>query len=55
VLTLAVRQRVQALASSSGTLVGDGAARGMSLVATIAWFGAVVTGRLIAYLSDLYR
>jgi len=54
-LTLVVRQRVRALASPSGTLVDDGVARVMSLVATIAWFGAVVTGRLIAYLSDLYR
>ena len=55
VLTLVVRQRVRALASPSGTLVDDGVARAMSLVATLAWFGAVVTGRLIAYLSDLYR
>lgn len=55
VLTVVVRQRVRALASSSGTLSDDGVARVMSLVATLAWFGAVITGRLIAYLSDLYR
>ena len=55
VLTLAVRQRVRALVSSSGALVDDSVARTMSLIATLAWFGAVVTGRLIAYLSDLYR
>lgn len=30
-------------------------ARTLSLVATVSLFGAVITGRLIAYLSDLYR
>lgn len=55
VLTVVVRQRVLALASPSGTFVGDSFVKGMSLIATLAWFGAVVTGRLIAYLSDLYR
>jgi len=54
-LLLVVRQRVRALASGSGALLDDGMARALSLVATVAWFGAVVTGRLIAYLSDLYR
>jgi hypothetical protein len=54
-LTLVVRQRVRAMASSPGMLTDDGVARTLSLVATLAWFGAVVTGRLIAYLSDLYR
>jgi hypothetical protein len=54
-LTAVVRQRVKAAVSPSGALVDDAVARGMSLVATLAWFGAVVTGRLIAYLSDLYR
>ena len=54
-LTLVVRQRVRAFASPTGTLIEDRVARGLSLVATLAWFGAVVTGRLIAYLSDLYR
>ena len=55
ILTVAVRQRVRALATPSGALADDGVARAMSLIATLAWFGAVVTGRLIAYLSDLYR
>lgn len=32
----------------------NGLRRTMSLVSTVTWFGAVVTGRLIAYLSDLY-
>lgn len=34
---------------------GDNLARLLSLVSTIALFGAVVAGRLIAYLSSLYR
>ena len=33
----------------------DALARSLSLVATVLWFGAVVAGRLIAYLSDIYR
>ena len=33
----------------------DGVARTLSFAATLTWFGAVVAGRLIAYLSDLYR
>ena len=33
----------------------DSLARRVSLFATITWFGGVVTGRLIAYLSDIYR
>jgi hypothetical protein len=32
-----------------------GVAKRVSLLATVAWFGAVIAGRLIAYLSDLYR
>jgi hypothetical protein len=54
-LMLLVRHRLRAPASPAGAIAVDGIARGMSLVATLAWFGAVVTGRLIAYLSDLYR
>ena len=54
-LMLLVRQRIRAIASPSNAIAVDGIAKRMSLVATLAWFGAVVTGRLIAYLSDLYR
>ena len=36
---------------SSGS---DRIAKSMSMITTVTWFGAVVTGRLIAYLSDLY-
>jgi hypothetical protein len=35
--------------------VSERVVRRMSLVASTLWFGAVVTGRLIAYLSSLYR
>jgi hypothetical protein len=36
-------------------LAADKPARTMALVATVLWFGAVIAGRLIAYLSNLYR
>jgi hypothetical protein len=32
----------------------DDAAKSVSLAATLTWLGAVVAGRMIAYLSDLY-
>jgi len=35
-------------------VVADRLAARMAIVATTLWFGAVVAGRLIAYLSDLY-
>jgi hypothetical protein len=35
-------------------VVADRLAARMAVVATTLWFGAVVAGRLIAYLSDLY-
>lgn len=35
-------------------VTADGVARTMSIISTLTWFGAVVTGRLIAYLSELY-
>lgn len=40
--------------STDGAAVG-GLARTLSLVSTATWFGAVIAGRLIAYLSALYR
>lgn len=39
---------------ASGVPVVDAVARTMSLLATSVWFGAVIAGRLIAYLSELY-
>lgn len=53
-LTFWLRQHLRPAASSSQAVADDGLARAVSLVATIAWFGAVVAGRLIAYVSDLY-
>jgi len=50
-LRLRLRDDVERGVESSG----DSVARNMSLVATAAWFGAVIAGRLIAYLSDIYR
>ncbi len=40
---------------SSGVLSDDRPARALSVIAATLWFAAVVAGRLIAYLSDLYR
>jgi hypothetical protein len=54
-LTIWLRQRLTPIAPSSPAIADDGLARAVSLVATIAWFAAVVAGRLIAYVSDLYR
>jgi len=35
-------------------VIADRVASKLAIVATILWFGAVVAGRLIAYLSVLY-
>jgi hypothetical protein len=42
------------IAASAAADVIDGRARHLSIALSTAWFGAVVAGRLIAYLSDLY-
>ena len=39
----------------TGDVLVDEQARILSVLASTLWFGAVVAGRLIAYLSDLYR
>ncbi len=49
-----LRHRLTPARSVAEVAVADGIARTMSFAATVTWFGAVVTGRLIAYLSDLY-
>jgi len=49
-----LRRRLKTLNLRSEILAGDVIARRMSLVSTASFFGAVVAGRLIAYLSDLY-
>lgn len=50
-----LRQRLGHMEPRTEGSVADGIARSMSLVSTGTWFGAVIAGRLIAYLSDLYR
>ena len=49
-----LRKRLDPAKLTTNGPVADGAAKTMSYIATVAWFGAVITGRLIAYLSDLY-
>lgn len=51
---LGLRQRLKIRQATAQAPAADGAARSMSLFATATWFGAVIAGRLIAYLSDLY-
>jgi len=49
-----LRRRLEHLALTAEVPAADIAAKNMSLVSTVTWFGAVIAGRLIAYLSDLY-
>lgn len=50
-----LQQRLRQAEPSGTDPIGDRGARLLSLLATVSLFGAVVTGRLIAYLSTLYR
>ena len=54
-LTAWLWRRLAPLEQVTGAPAIDGVARALSLAATLAWLGAVVAGRMIAYLSDLYR
>ena len=49
-----LRQHLKPRSVTAEISVADGVTRTMSVVSTVTWFGAVVTGRLIAYISDLY-
>ena len=49
-----LRERLRPVGATT-VLEADRLARHLSLVAAITWFAAVVAGRLIAYLSALYR
>ena len=49
-----LRRRVGAAALLAGGEHADGTTRRLAVVVSVTWFGAVATGRLIAYLSDLY-
>jgi len=53
-LTVWLWSRLGPPTRAAGVPAVDGVAKAVSLGATLAWFGAVVAGRLIAYLSDLY-
>jgi hypothetical protein len=50
-----LREQLARRALTTGRGTSDGIVRAMSLAASLVWFGAVVAGRLIAYLSSLYR
>lgn len=50
-----LRERLRPGDTASTVLVADRLATNLSTVAATTWFAAVVAGRLIAYLSDLYR
>jgi hypothetical protein len=50
-----LRWHVKLVGAAPQAVNADKAARVLSLVATATWFGAVVAGRLIAYLSSIYR
>jgi hypothetical protein len=50
-----LRDRLAPVEAIPAGSVDDGTARRMSVVATVTWFGAVVAGRLIAYLSTIYQ
>lgn len=50
-----LRRRLALNARPTQIPMMDRTAKSMALVATVLWFGAVVAGRLIAYLSDVYR
>ena len=49
-----LRRRVGAAAPLTDGEHVDGTTKRLAVVVSMTWFGAVVTGRLIAYLSDLY-
>ena len=49
-----LRRRLIVAAQMADAQVVDGRAIQMSVVFTVTWLCAVITGRLIAYLSDLY-
>ncbi|NNC65288.1 MAG: hypothetical protein HKN84_10930 [Gammaproteobacteria bacterium] len=49
-----LRRRFSRTTLTTDGLVADDLARGLSLLCAVTWVGAVVSGRLIAYLSDLY-
>lgn len=55
VLIFWLRQYLKRPGTASDDVMAGRSARFLSLVATVSWFGAVVAGRMIAYLSSIYR
>jgi uncharacterized membrane protein YhhN len=49
-----LRQHLKPIKLTTEVSVADTIAKNMSVVSTVTWFGAVIAGRLIAYISDLY-
>jgi hypothetical protein len=49
-----LKNRLSELDQSSLEICDDKLSRRLSLLCAISWIGAIVAGRLIAYLSDLY-
>ena len=49
-----LRQHLKPINLTTEVSVADRIAKNMSLISTVTWFGAVIAGRLIAYLSELY-
>ncbi len=49
-----LRQHLKPIKLTTEVSVADSIAKNMSLISSVTWFGAVIAGRLIAYLSDLY-
>jgi hypothetical protein len=54
VLVFWLRRRLRPWMLVTGEPPADPLAKKVSLVASVTWFAAVLAGRLIAYLSDLY-
>jgi hypothetical protein len=55
ILMFQLSGRLRPLNLNADAFVVDRTTRVMSLIATASWFAAVVAGRMIAYLSSLYR
>ena len=49
-----LKSHLAQLARGSGDLCNSAPARVLSLVSSTAWIGAIVTGRLIAYVGSIY-
>jgi hypothetical protein len=55
ILLVLLRERLRPAGTTLGVVATDGIARALAVAGTAGWFAAVVTGRLIPYLSSIYR